>query len=267
MKKVLVTGGSSGIGKSICEHLTSKGYEVLGTSRNPEKITNSKIDLAPLDVTSEESIENLCVLIKKKWGGLDILINNAGIGFMGPLELAKSDQIRNAWETNVFGLMKITQTMLPLLKESGSGRVINIGSIGGKMGLPYRGWYSAAKGSLEILSESLALELKPFEIQVCTLLPGDVQTPIGESRLEPDTNDLGDYKDSYNRMKMVLDKEMSNAIPASHVAKAVHTLLRKKRMPLKYCVGSFLHKLTPIIKNLTSQRFFQTLILRHYKQN
>ena len=265
MKKVLLTGGSSGIGLAICKLLTQKGYDVIGTARNPEKHSDLSFPLIQLDVTSEDSILKAFQLISERWGGLDILINNAGIGFMGPVAYSKAEHIKQAWETNVFGLMQVTKEFLPLLQKSDHGRIINIGSIGGKMGLPYRGWYSAAKGSLEILGESLAMELKPFGIDVCTLLPGDVRTEIGASRLETNTEDLKEYEASYMRMKEVLQDEMSQAMPAEKVAVKLEKLLRRKRLPLKYSVGSFLHKITPIIKNLLPQRFFQWLILRHYK--
>ncbi len=267
MKKVLVTGGSSGIGKAICEHLLSKGFQVLGTSRNPKKHPQSKVELLQLDVTNSDSIKELVTTIQEKWGGLDVLINNAGIGFMGPLESATAENIKQAWETNVFGLMMITQHFIPLLKQTQSSRIINIGSIGGKMGLPFRGWYSAAKGSLEVLGETLAMELKAYNVQVCTLLPGDVKTDIAESRLEPTDEELGDYMNAYKSMKKILSKEMSSATSPETIALVIEKLLRKKKMPLKKSVGSFLHKLTPIIKNLLPQRTFQRLILRHYKQD
>ncbi len=264
MTRVLITGGSSGIGKATCLALHASGYEVVGTSRKPEE-HETPFQLISLDVTSEESILAAVRWISEKWGGLDVLINNAGIGFTGPLAYAKPEHIRKAWEINVYGAMRVTQLFLPLLKKSSAPKILNIGSIGGKMGLPYRGWYSAAKGSLEVLGESLAMELKPLGIQVCTLLPGDVKTPIGESRLDPAAEELHEYKEGYLKMKEILDKEMANAMSPELVAKKIEKLLRRKKLPLKKAIGSTLHKFVPIIKNLTSQRFFQWLILRHYK--
>ncbi len=261
---MLVTGGSSGIGKSICELLISKGFEVYGTSRNPENHSSSQVPLIQLDVTNEESMASLQGIVTEKMGGLDILINNAGIGFMGPLEHAKLDHIKSAWETNVLGVMRTTQHLLPLLRKSKDARIINIGSIGGKMGLPFRGWYSAAKGSLEILGESLSMELKPYGIQVCTLLPGDVNTPITNSRVEPSDAELGSYKENYSRMKAILSEEMKSAISADEVAKSALNVILRKKMPLKKVAGSFIHKIAPIIKNILPQKWFQYLILRHY---
>ncbi len=261
---MLVTGGSSGIGKSICELLSSSGYAVYGTSRNPENYPNSRVHLFRLDVTSEESIKALSEEIIQKLGGLDVLINNAGIGFMGPLEYARLDHIKAAWETNVLGVMRTIQYILPLIKNSSDGRIINIGSIGGKMGLPYRGWYSAAKGSLEILGESLSMELKPFGVQLCTIMPGDVNTPIAKSRIAPLDNEIGDYKASYVRMKEILSKEMKSSLSPDAVAKTTLKILKRKKMPLKKVAGSFMHKISPIIKNILPQKWFQSLILRHY---
>jgi len=199
VKKVLITGGSSGIGKATCELLAQNGYDVIGTSRNPENKNISSFELIQMDVTDPISVNKAVTYISEKWKHLEILINNAVIGFMGPLEHTNPDHIKTAWETNVFGLMQVTQSFLPLIKTA-QGRIINIGSIGGKMGLPFRGWYSAAKGSLEVLGESLAMELIPYKVQVCTLLPGDVSSNIADSRLVPSAEELGDYAEDYFRM-------------------------------------------------------------------
>ncbi|MFK7755610.1 MAG: SDR family oxidoreductase [Flavobacteriales bacterium] len=264
MKKILVTGGSSGIGKAICELLAQSGNHVIGTSRNPEKSTPQGFEIVKMDVTDPMSIGLALEHISAEWNQLDVLINNAGIGFMGPLESAKAEHIKTAWETNVFGLMQVTQAFLPLLKKA-EGRIINIGSIGGKMGLPFRGWYSAAKGSLEVLGESLAIELMPYKVEVCTLLPGDVSSNIADSRIEPSPEELGAYTENYKRMSEVLKHDMSSAMPPSEVAKAVEKLLRRKKLPLKHSVGSLLHKFIPILKNIIPQKWFQRLMMKHYK--
>lgn len=264
VKKVLVTGGSSGIGKAICELLAQSGYDVVGTSRNPEKNVTKGFELIKMDVTDPLSVKEALAYITSKWNHLDILINNAGIGFMGSIEHANPQHIKTAWETNVFGLMQVTQSFLPFLK-SAEGRIINVGSIGGKMGLPFRGWYSAAKGSLEVLGESLAIEMIPYKVEVCTLLPGDVNSKIADSRLEPSDAELGDYSEDYKRMKRVLNRDMASAMAPAKVAEEVEKLLRRKKLPLKHTVGSVLHKFIPILKNIIPQRWFQWLIRKYYK--
>ena len=147
-KVVLITGGSSGIGKAIGEFLFHKGYTVYGTSRNPERIANSIFPLLALDVQNVESIKNTVNKVISISKRLDVVINNAGVGITGPLEETPTDEMRNNFETNFFGPIEVMKAVLPQMREQKSGLIINITSIAGYMGLPYRGVYSASKSAL-----------------------------------------------------------------------------------------------------------------------
>jgi len=151
MKKVvLITGGSSGIGKKVGEYLQEKGFVVYGTSRNPEKVNDSKIKLVRLDVRDVSSITNAIAEIIQIEQRLDIVINNAGVGITGPLEEIPTDEIRNNFETNVFGPIEVIKAVLPQMRLQKSGLIINVTSIAGYMGLPFRSVYSSSKAALEI---------------------------------------------------------------------------------------------------------------------
>ena len=137
-KVILITGGSSGIGKAIGEYLFHKGYTVYGTSRNPDKIVNSVFPLIALDVRSVESIQqavNKVISISKR---IDVVINNAGVGITGPIEETPTDEMRNNFETNFFGPIEVIKAVLPQMREQKSGLIINVTSIAAYMGLPYR---------------------------------------------------------------------------------------------------------------------------------
>ena len=159
-KVVLITGGSSGIGKSIGEFLTNKGFIVYGTSRNPQNYSKSKFPIIALDVTESTSILAAVNILLENEGKIDVLINNAGVGITGPIEEIPEFEIKSNFETNFFGPMNVIKAVLPKMREQRSGLIINITSIAGYMGLPYRGIYSASKAALEILTESFRMEIK-----------------------------------------------------------------------------------------------------------
>ena len=149
MKKVvLITGGSSGIGKAIGEYLHEKNYKVYGTSRNPDRFTvDFPFPLLQLDVTDAQSIKACVALLLEKEASLDVLINNAGVGITGPLEETPTEEMHKAFATNLFGPIQITNAVLPTMRKQQGGHIINITSIAGYMGLPYRGVYSCNQSS------------------------------------------------------------------------------------------------------------------------
>ncbi|MGB5430164.1 SDR family oxidoreductase, partial [Eudoraea sp.] len=158
-KIVLITGGSSGIGRSIGLHLKSKGYKVYGTTRNLENYPEfSDFQLIELDVRDNASIELAINNIIVSEGFLDVLINNAGIGITGPIEETPEAEIKKTFDTNFHGPINVARAVLPQMRKQNSGLIINITSIAGYMGLPYRGIYSASKGALELLTEALRME-------------------------------------------------------------------------------------------------------------
>ena len=156
MKKVvLITGGSSGIGKAIGEYLMAKNYKVYGTSRNPKNFKDGfSFPLLPLDVTDIQSIKSCVAMLLEKEPTIDILINNAGVGITGPLEETPIEEIQKAFSTNLYGPIQVTNQVLPSMRKQKGGHIINITSIAGYMGLPFRGVYSATKAALEITTEA-----------------------------------------------------------------------------------------------------------------
>ncbi|MFT5890317.1 MAG: short-subunit dehydrogenase, partial [Dokdonia sp.] len=146
-KVVLITGASSGIGKAIAYYLAEKGYIVYGTSRNPKTAKEGKVYMISLDVTQTTSITQAIQTILKEQNRIDYVINNAGMGITGPLEETPDQEIRRVFETNYFGALEVIKAVLPTMRTQRSGMIINVTSIAGYMGLPYRGIYSATKGA------------------------------------------------------------------------------------------------------------------------
>jgi NAD(P)-dependent dehydrogenase (short-subunit alcohol dehydrogenase family) len=209
-KVVLITGGSSGIGKSIGEFLTDKGFKVYGTSRKPENYTDSRISLIALDVTDNKSIKTALKQVIDIEGQLDVLINNAGAGITGPLEEIPEAEIKQNFETNFFGPINVIKAVLPQMRNQGSGLIINITSIAGYMGLPYRGIYSASKGALELLAEAFRMEIKDFNIKMVNVAPGDFATNIAAGRYHAPVIKGSPYEKKYGSVLKAIDEDVNN---------------------------------------------------------
>jgi len=240
-KVVLITGGSSGIGKSIGIFLTSKGFTVYGTTRSLINHPNFKdFTLLELDVRKTETIENCVDSIIKKEGQLDVLINNAGVGITGPIEETPTKEIQNTFDINFNGPIAVIKTVLPHMRNQEGGLIINITSIAGYMGLPFRGIYSASKSALGIVTEALRMETKDFGVHITNLAPGDFATKqINEG--------VSDGEDPILVAKIVL-KIISTAKPKVH-----------------YKVGTPMQRFSLFLKAALPDKVYEKLLLNHYK--
>ncbi|MDD2987258.1 SDR family oxidoreductase, partial [Flavobacterium sp.] len=209
-KVILITGGSSGIGKSIGEFLTQKGYTVYGTSRNPDKVKETTFPLLTLDVRDVNSIQHAVAILLEKEGRLDVLINNAGVGIMGPLEEIPTVEIKNNFDTNFFGPIEMMKAVLPQMREQKSGLIMNITSIAGYMGLPYRSVYSASKGALELITEALRMEVKAFGIEITNVAPGNFATNIASGRYHAPLNPDSPYQIPYGNTLKMMDEHVDS---------------------------------------------------------
>ncbi|MBN1218466.1 MAG: SDR family NAD(P)-dependent oxidoreductase [Anaerolineae bacterium] len=183
-KAVLITGCSSGIGRATAKHLTGHGWQVYATARRLESmadLTEAGCHLLPLDVTSEESMQAAVAEVEKKEGAIGVLINNAGYSQSGAIETVPMELIRRQFETNVFGLVRLTQLVLPGMRRQGWGKIINISSVGGKITLPGGGFYHATKHAVEALSDALRFEVGGFGINVVVIEPGLIVTEFGHT--------------------------------------------------------------------------------------
>tara|TARA_B100000767_G_C19755661_1_gene532847 strand:- start:1635 stop:2441 length:807 start_codon:yes stop_codon:yes gene_type:complete len=263
---VLVTGASSGIGKSIATHLHSLGYRIYGTSRSPKKYTqNFPFPLLELDVTKPESIAQFISEINKKEAGVDVLINNAGIGIMGPLEETSIKALRNNFETNFFGPLAMVQQVLPLMRKRKKGTIINITSIAGYMGLPYRGGYSASKGALNIVSEALRIEVANQGITVMTLAPGDYATDIASRRHHEPVVQNSPYEKPYQKSLDLMNSHVDSGNDPIEIAHKIASLLKRKTPNPHYVVGSFLQKISLSLKKILPQKAYEKLLRNHFK--
>lgn len=241
-KVVLITGGSSGIGKSIGEFLHHKGFVIYGTSRNPERVLNSVFPLIPLDVRNVDAIQTAVTKIIAISGRLDIVINNAGVGITGALEEIPIEEIKNNFETNFFGPVSVMKAVLPQMRVQKSGLIINITSIAGYMGLPYRSVYSASKGALELITEALRMEVKPFGIRITNVAPGDFATNIASGRFHAPLLKGSAYEIPYGNTLKMMDEHVDSGSNPNEMAEAVYKIIQTKEPRIHYKVGVFMQK-------------------------
>lgn len=264
-KVVLITGGSSGIGKSIGEYLSQKGFRVYGTSRLPQKYNASQFPLLALDVTQPETIK-LCVEnVLDKEGCLDILINNAGAGITGPIEEIPESEIKRNFETNFFGPINVIKAVLPAMRQQGSGLIINVTSIAGFMGLPYRGVYSASKGALELLTEAFRMEIKDFNIKMTNIAPGDFATNIAAGRYHAPILEDSTYKKPYSNTLQLMNEHVDHGSDPLLMAKKVYKIIGTENPRVHYKVGTFMQRFSIVLKRVLPEKVYEKLLMKHYK--
>ena len=263
----LVTGASSGIGKAIAQQLITDGYTVYVASRRVEKMSDLESVGAismKMDITNEDDIVNTVEKIKQEQGGVDVLVNNAGFGSYGAMEDITIDDARYQFEVNLFGLARLTQAVLPYMRENRAGRIINISSMGGKIYTPLGSWYHATKHALEGWSDCLRLELDSFGIDVIIIEPGIIETEFGKVMLEPMLQRSGNSAYREITAKMAKATESSYAkgggSPPSVIAKTVSKALKSKKPKTRYVVGKLAKPLI-FLRNLLGDGLFDKLIL------
>jgi NAD(P)-dependent dehydrogenase (short-subunit alcohol dehydrogenase family) len=183
---VLITGASSGIGRATAIHLADAGFRVFGTSRRPTADLPG-VEMLELEVTSSESVAKcLETLFSRTEGRLDVLVNNVGTGILAAAEESSVEQVRQLFEINFFGAVRMTNGVLPRMRVAQTGRILFLSSAGGVVSVPYAGYYCATKHALEAYVESLRLEVEEFGIQAALIAPGTVSTPAGDKAIQPD---------------------------------------------------------------------------------
>jgi short-subunit dehydrogenase len=257
MKKVaLVTGASSGIGKETAKLLVENGFVVYGASRRLEKMSELKdigVNLLRLDLADDASIVSGVAEILENEKRIDVIINNAGYGSYGALEDVPIAEARYQFEVNIFGLARLTQLLIPTMRSQGSGKIINISSVGGSGGEPHGSWYHATKYALEGLSDSLRMELKQFGVDVVIIKPGAILTEwntIARENLMKVSGHTA-YKDLVQKhVKMLANADKVGSSPIV-VAKTIIKAVKSNRPKTRYATGGgariivFLQRILP----------------------
>lgn len=260
-KVVLVTGASSGIGKECVRAFLRKNYKVYGVARRVEMMKDL-VELGAtvyeMDVTDENSVNEVVKKIQDQHGAIDILINNAGYGAYGSVEEVQMDEAKRQFDVNLFGIARLIQLVVPAMREKGFGKIVNIGSIGGKMYTYFGAWYHATKYALEGFTDCLRLELKCFNIDVILMQPGFIKTNwdnIASEKLHK-ASSKGPYKSLVQRMQKKIKTMYKES--GSHpvvVADKIVWCCEVKKPKTRYSAGKYAKRLLALRKFLSDKQF------------
>jgi short-subunit dehydrogenase len=264
-KVVFITGASSGIGKAIGEFLHYKDFIVYGTSRNPSKVENSIFPLVALDVRDVNSIKKAIAEVLSFTNRIDVVINNAGVGITGPLEEIPIEEIKNNFETNLFGPIEVMKAVLPQMRIQKSGLIINVTSIAGYMGLPYRSVYSSSKGALELITEALRMEVKSFGIHVTNVAPGDFATNIAAGRYHAPVVKGSAYETTYGNTLKEMDSHVDSGSNPNQMAEVIYKIINTPNPKIHYKVGAFMQKFSIVLKRILPDKVYEKILMNHYK--
>jgi NAD(P)-dependent dehydrogenase (short-subunit alcohol dehydrogenase family) len=266
---ILITGASSGIGLACALYLSKKGYRVFGTSRHfpsPDFLeTNGQFFTVRMNVTIEGSVNKAVEAILRKTGRIDVLINNAGFGLAGAIEDTLTEETQKQFLTNFFGVHIVTRAVLPVMKKQNSGYIINISSLAALIPLPFQAFYSATKSALELMTETLGMELKSVgsNIKVVLIQPNDYCTKFTENRQKVALWEKSSYLKRAEKALEVAENGERNGPPPIQVARLVEKIINKKNPKLYYPVGSNA-RLLALARKILPAKILQKLVMKYF---
>lgn len=237
-KTVLVTGASSGMGRATAALLAQQGYRVFGTSRRPDSVDPIPgVEFVALDVNDDDSVQACVQTVIERAGAIDVLINNAGYQHGGAIEETSLEEARAQFETNFFGVARLTKAVLPIMRAAGRGQIINIGSVvGWLVPVPFMGFYAASKQALEGYSEVLRYEVRPFNINVSLVEAGFIRTNLAANR-QMAAAKVDAYAPWMERSLGVMERNEREAPPPELVAATILRIVKSRRPAPRYAVG------------------------------
>jgi NAD(P)-dependent dehydrogenase (short-subunit alcohol dehydrogenase family) len=264
-KVVLITGVSSGFGRECAALMAAKGHRVYGTVRSECEALNGVIFLS-MDLTDHGSVRRVVREVVEKEGRIDVLVNNAGMHTGGPVETTPVEYFRLQMETSFAGMVLLTREVLPVMRSSGGGMIINISSIGGLMGLPFQPFYSAAKFAVEGFSEALRMEVQSFNVRVVVINRGDFRTCNSANRrkfLAPVTE--GDpYAGQFKKSLSIIEKDETVGQNPSRLANKLAKIIESRNPAYRYIIASPDQRLAVVLKKLLPDRIFTRILSSHY---
>ena len=273
-KAVLVTGCSTGIGRATAEHLAQRGWTVYATARRPETISGLRgCKTLALDVCDEASIRSAVDAVERVEGAVGVLVNNAGYGQEGAFEETPMAEVRRQFETNVFGLIRLTQLVLPGMRRQRWGRIVNLSSMGGRLTLPGGAFYHATKYAVEALSDALRFEVKPFGIDVVVVEPGPIRTQFGDTAIAA-VQRVSRTDSPYAEFNRVLAQRIKEAyegpmgrfaLPPEAVAKVIETAIAADRPRTRYVV-TFAARFLMALRRWLPDRAFDGFLRTQFPQ-
>lgn len=256
---IIITGTSSGIGHTMAEYFGKKGHKVYGLSR--KNIISPYFKTLPTDITDPAQVKKAVEEILSNESHIDLLINNAGMGMVGPVEDTAAADIDQLFKLNIIGAVQMMSAVMPQMRKKQSGKIINISSIGSEMGLPFRGFYSASKAALDRITEAMRYEVEPWNIQVCTLHLGDIKTGIAENRIRTAVSEP--YNVIFSKVYALMNSHVDTGMEPEEVAVFIESLIQKKHLKAHYYFGKLGQKIGVPLKWILPQAFFESLMKKY----
>lgn len=269
----LVTGATSGIGRSCAEHLQQRGWRVYGAGRSAPPADSSPPDdgacdrpiLIATDVDDDTSVRSAVEFVVQREGRLDAVVNNAGFAAAGAIEETSLEEARAQFETNFFGVMRVCRAALPHMRRQGSGCIVNVASVAGRIGIPFHGLYSASKFALEGMTEALRIEVRPFGIRVTLVEPGSFRTQTTSNRrVAAAAGAESHYGERGRRAVSVMERDERAAGPPDRVARLVGEILENPRPAVRYTVGPVPERVAVALKSVLPARIFERALERYF---
>lgn len=262
-KVAFITGASKGIGLACAKMLASAGYTVYGGARSP--FNEPGIIPVTIDVTDPQSVSAAQQLIRAAEGRIDVVVNNAGMGISGPVEYTKDSDARYIFDVNFFGVFLVTKAFIPLLRDSGGGKIINISSVASQLSIPFQSFYSSTKAAVDAMTYALRAELKPHKITAVAIMPGDTKTSFTDARQKCSLPHGGDalYGERINRSVELMERDERGGMPPEKTAKLVYKMCRRKNPPPAVTVGGK-YKLFLVLNKVLPRRFVNFIIAKMY---
>ncbi len=275
-KSVLVVGASSGIGRACAVRLARRGYRVFGTTRRPpgeveatlrqELSDSDRLEMIRMDVDDDGSVDVGVRQVVERMGRIDGVVNCAGFGIGGSIEDTSDEEAKAIFETNFFGTLRVCRAVLPFMRKQGSGTIVNVSSIGGRIALPFQGLYSATKFAIEGLTESLRMELHRFGVRVVLVEPGDFATGFTDNR-RPARAALDNeaYVDAYRKAIAVVERDERGGASPEAIAKLVARILAARSPRLRYKAGAVFQRVAVLLRIVLPARLFGWGLRKYYR--
>jgi NAD(P)-dependent dehydrogenase (short-subunit alcohol dehydrogenase family) len=261
---VLITGASSGIGLACALHLQQRGYTVFGANRHPRE--NAPFATLRMDVTDEQSVQDGIAAIVSQVGRLDVVVNCAGFSSVGAVEDHSLAEAREQLETNFFGRLRVCRTALPVMRQQGSGHIVNIGSIGGMLGMPFQGLYSAAEFAVTGLTEALRFEARSFGVHVTLIRAGDANTEntIHRYHVRAAQQDSV-YATHFRTTLNIMEQDERDGIKPDKIARLVEKIITSRSPRGVYTIGPIFEVFTAYARPFVPARFFEWCVRKYYR--
>ena len=261
---ILITGITSGFGRAMASQLSLDGHRVYGTYRRDSDplpgVTYIKADVQDL-----ESLKNAVTQVVEAEGRIDTLISNAGMGVGGPLEFTSIEDAQRQMDVNFMGMVRLVSLVVPIMRRQQHGHIICISSIGGLMGLPYQGMYSASKFAIEGYCEALRLEVRQFGIKVTVINPGDFSTGFTAQRDKVDNPDALAAYPGYAKSMQSIEHDENSGLQPDRLALRISKIVRKRNPRNRYIIATFVQKASVFIKKVLPPKWYDKILGSYYK--